>query len=120
MNIERLEALAARIEAMPHVDAQSPEEHGFNMRFYRNEYKCGTACCISGVAAEMMGDEFAWSDETATWLGLSDEYLSSLYFPHDSEIGCDQLRELIPPQHAAAVIRNLIKTGEVDWSVGAK
>jgi len=114
MNTERLEALAAKIETMPHVNAWNPSTSGFNMKRWRAREDCGTVCCIGGTADVMRKARTSSEERTGKWLGLDALTSNRLFYPY-------AVRDFssITPAHAAAVIRNLIKTGEVDWSVKA-
>lgn len=81
-------------------------------------HNCGTPCCIAGWAcAEKIeaGESIASHYVTAAVsLGLSLSKATSLFEP-PFHLDWDS----ISPAHAAAVLRNLADTGEVDWSVGA-
>jgi hypothetical protein len=97
MNKERLEQLAAHIEALP------PEK--FDMSKW-----CGTPCCIGGHAEKL----FKLDPTEEDTLGLDYDKLFSLFYPiirghHYSDPG------LANNTQAANVIRHLIKTGKVEW-----
>lgn len=118
MNIENLALLAERLEALP-----SPE-------FSMCHWNCGTAACIGGWTERWWPEQDAYDA-----LGLSDSYYGEakqLFFPNPhrcSELAddngranalCDRIwnrTQRLLPTDAAKVVRNLIATGKVDWSV---
>lgn len=116
MNVERLEALAALIETLPHERDVSSGD-AFTMSVWR----CGTAACIGGWAMVMMGykgaPSLSQSEEegmVAEWLGLAAAAAIQLFYPPSGH-GWDTYDD-IKPAEAVRVIRNLISTGEVYWS----
>jgi hypothetical protein len=132
MNIDRLEYIAKWLEA------GAPEEVGFGFDINHGIQvadHCSTTCCIAGAATQFFGDETGPALlEQAKQEGLADwnEYESglSVFKTAQELLGLSwtqavQLFEMFPdfpdapitPQLAAAVVRRLIKTGEVNWSV---
>lgn len=95
-------------------------------------YNCGTACCIAGTMGliyygESKVNEPDWiftDDRLCDDLGLDRWTMSELFMPWDyrdtnkfpGKNG--DVSPTITPQCAAKVIRHLIETGVVDWSVG--
>jgi hypothetical protein len=113
MNTERILKLADVIEAQPHTDIEA--ESGFTMLSY--SHVCGTPACIAGWAywletGKAIRVEQDVSVEAGALLDLGPSKQNQLFMPDFSWSG-------ITPPHAAAVLRNLAATGEVDWSVGA-
>lgn len=117
MNKERLETLAAIIEKLPHVidygtkeDVDKPAFSAFNM----NAWQCGSVACIGGWAQHLWVPDAHPADaidyEVANALGISIMQAAQLFFPDISDY------RAVTPAQAAAVIRNLIATGEVDWN----
>lgn len=119
-NLTRLADLLESPEAEGHFDIgtwfsyKMPSRiSGFAIR--QQLHNCGTTACIGGWAAALGGEEGtignAWSDkEVREWMGLPETgaYWSLCYaYPTES----------ITPKQAARVIRNLIATGSVDWSI---
>ena len=130
-------ATADTIEAL----AWSQDEGGragFTFSMHATGYECGTPACIAGwLAWQAYQREIllhrAWEtegsihvmDTSATLLGLDDEEKSSLFNPATWTVGGadfeidvrDRPGEPghISPRHAAACLRNLARTGKVDW-----
>lgn len=140
MNIDRLTKLAEWLESgAPHVadTITGIPVTGFDYRVgLASAGDCGTVCCIAGAAAQFWGEPA--EDHLAEWvealqgplpgpreaqffgpggigqeaslvLGLDDDTAEGLF--HDGEW------DEPDPQHAARVIRHLIATGTVDWSI---
>ena len=125
MNKERILALADLIEKQPHTPL--PAENGFNMADLVRE--CGTPSCIAGWAAwEAEGRPASVRTSTIGWAlereaqnylgleGVNKAELSpkaySLFYP--TYEGCFAYEDITPAQ-AAACLRHLAETGEVDW-----
>lgn len=126
MNKERLTEVALWLEA-------GAPERKFNMNRFLNTDEttplsnwCGTECCIAGyavtkyapeqvISAEMYGNV---DDIARDLLGLSNEDARQLFYAK-SPLGYSYTGqwEDISPYDAAIVVRNLIKTGEVNWSL---
>lgn len=87
--------------------------------------ECGTVCCIAGLTQAIWPEEF--KDKylfirAAEVLGISDEKFYGRSTLDDDENSLFYPRKVdnwdkITPAQAAKVIRNLIATGEVDWSI---
>lgn len=115
---------------------------GFDMATFKNngnliepvsDYtgnECGTTCCIAGkvyidnfdritsevtVTSEQCHDIYV--EEVGCWLGMSEKDIRALFYC-DSKgfIGSDINLDEVKPDHAASVIREFIKTGEVKWN----
>lgn len=111
MNTEYILNLADRIEKMPHTDVTDPS--GFTMVDYRHH--CGTPACIAGhvIDDERIDPNLVLCDEhevVAEVFGISEAKADSLCLAS----GVMRLN-LITPQWAAACLRHLARTGEVDW-----
>lgn len=90
---------------------------------------CTSAGCIAGHVSAlhvphprgMTLGEF-WlldhDDRAQARMGLSDRQSRALFTPDTNDGLPDISYERITRQHAAAVLRHLAMTGEVDWSVG--
>lgn len=105
------------------------KEDSLDMETVQEEYEnvlnwmpgdCGGAMCIGGAAEEFFGtDEECLKHESGTSFGakllsLTYEDANKLFFPWE-EFTIDDFQ--ITPEKAAQVVRHLIKTGEVDWSI---
>lgn len=126
MNIENLTILAEKLERLP------------TMHFSMRDWDCGTAACIGGWTNRWFPD--AESAYEALGLENGDNWEGTgrqLFYPGPGN--CPELRvdpddrgrgnDLydriwaecghpdLPPADAAKVVRNLIATGKVDWSV---
>jgi hypothetical protein len=122
MNIDRILNIADLIEAQPHTSYEA--QSGFSMEALTHE-SCYTPCCIAGwVTWEIEGrpKKISLWDVSISRVGeyLDIEFVSTylLCYPHD------YIKQLhwnkITPAQAASVLRNLARTGEVDWSSVAK
>lgn len=128
MNKERILALADLIEKQPHTG--EADLSGFNMEWLTHD--CGTPSCIAGWAAwendgrpskmDVDWGFYAVENRAATWMGFAEitEGLSEsedqtflLFYPQNPY---DDYHS-ITPSHAAAVLRNLAETGEVNWDI---
>lgn len=119
MNIERLTYIASWLE-------DGAPEHkgvaGFNMGDFEDITSCGTVCCIAGAAVYFFGDSRKGSMAQAEELleldiDTADDLCSPLT---DDAHYCVQNKDnprFISAERAARVIRNLIATGTVDWSI---
>lgn len=118
MNNARLETLADDLDDL--AEGQHPE-FIFHMgaildhyaRGFDDEPTCKTAGCMAGwVLFHHLGKrpgDFAVSDMAAHWLELDKRTASRLFFASEGMSA--------GPAECAIVVRNLIKTGEVDWSL---
>ncbi len=95
---------------------------GFNMNWYitdtsrsyndKMKHGCGTVACIAGWVAHMEGGPVSNAKERATRiLGIDVFTADDLFMGR----GVGNLAR-ISPAHAVAVIRNLAKTGRVEWA----
>lgn len=122
MNKERLEIIATWLEA------GAPHKHGvdgFSMREYRRSDGCDTVCCIAGAAQQFFAPEAVGLPESIhaaaqLLLDLHDTHADRLFMPlndfADFSAGPNK-PGYVTPMRAAKVIRHLMATGEVDWSV---
>lgn len=102
------------------ADFDKPDIPGFSMR--RAWYDCDSPSCIIGWTYQMFGDGKK-DAETAKLLGIPRRKSISLTMPsnrHAHWCARPGQYNYVTPEHAAAVLRNLAETGEVDWRVGAK
>lgn len=114
------------------------EAQNFDMRYW--EFNCGAPACIAGWARHLWGEEVGIYERfrarrprrhynapapraAAAALGIRDvETAMRLFEPQGypasfhAEPG---MANYVSSGHAAAVLRHLADTGEVDWSVGA-
>lgn len=114
MNVERINALADLIETLPHVGIL--EKEGFNMANY--QHPCGTPACIAGfaIATYGTGDHFFSNDPSALaadLLNIEMYVACDLFHVYSS----NKVMSQITPSEAAATLRHLATTGEVDWSI---
>lgn len=123
MNKRRLVKLAEWLEA------GAPEKKGvagFDMSSYVEVRKCGTVCCLAGAAQCFFDPKHTvknlnkwWPDwdwsEAAELLGLDPTTADALF--HPDQISDTMCWEHIKPKQAARVVRHLIETGKVDWTV---
>lgn len=116
MNTDNIRRLADIIEQQPHTTVSALS--GFTMLNWTHD--CGTPACIAGWAnylhnsdgREQVRMESAY--RARLWLGLGEEDADELFGIGEDDPGL----ESVTPTHAAAVLRHLADTGEVDWSVG--
>lgn len=118
MEVGRIRKLASAIEKQPHVAPSA--DKGFNMWGYN--HPCGTPSCIAGWAiykfkSTRPGPFETKHDHAARILNLDDRRALRLFDPE--HYGSMEDMRQVTPNHAAAVLRHLADTGEVDWSVGA-
>lgn len=123
MNKKRLLAVAEAI-TQAHVLQGDARGMGFNMNHFCTAYpgmdfnsqECGSVGCIAGWALSMFTQkqpsQFTF-DEAGRELGLNSVTADMLFFGR----GCELELFEIHPYHAAAVIRHLVETGEVEWDI---
>ena len=125
MKTETIRRLADRIEACAEVEilAYKPDM-GPSFTMFCPSYACGAAACILGHNQEMHGrvDKTCTPSTVSTLsddLGIEFDQAIELCTPandyvdfriHKGESGH------ITKAHAVAVLRNLMDTGEVDWT----
>lgn len=113
MNKELILKVADEIEAMPHSNLQAKRvRSGFNMSDWFERYPCGTVCCIGGHLTRRMSVDL---DGVADRLGITRYQADTLCFAVGRKPGTALSQ--IKPSQAAAVLRHLAETGNVDWSV---
>jgi hypothetical protein len=122
MNIERLLELAAAIELIPHTYLANPfgRDTVPLKAFSMSVWRCDTIGCIGGWTNYLYppADGRSISREAASKLGLDEVTADQLFFP-GMESGWNPQWEYadVTPAMAAMVIRNLVDTGTVDWSL---
>lgn len=127
LNVERLSELADWLEAgAPHKHITFKMNHFIDPKLIDStkpctkDNICGTACCIAGAATMFYHPEVFhvytdvvmdvnYHDLAREALGLNDDQARQLFYANLSDL------DYITPEWAAKVIRNLIKTGKVDW-----
>lgn len=115
MNKERLLHLAEVIERAPHERGKWAESGYFAplTAFTMELWHCGSVGCIGGWACKLFNDgNVVGTEEVAPLLGLSFETANTLFYPPNR---LDY--SSITPAQAATVIRHLVETGEVDWTI---
>jgi hypothetical protein len=111
MNVDNIKKVLAWLE---HPEPTQPR---FDMTYFYDEDSCGTVCCIGGYAALLSGnidDEQLYSGISAEYLGLDTHTARQLVYARGAR-GAHHL-DSITREWAAACVRNLLETGEVDWS----
>jgi hypothetical protein len=117
MNRERILALADLIEEQPHTDEEADE--GFTMESITHD--CGTPACIAGWAAwealgRQRGDLYSIHTDldakAREFLDIDPLKAEDLFYPPFPIVYAT-----VTPSEAAATLRHLAETGEVDWSV---
>lgn len=128
MNKKRLLHLANLIEAAPHDLARDVDGNGFDMSVWNMDHNCGTTACIAGWAVLTFGAELSSAQSTAEYaralLGLSRDVAAELFMPvhpdnddredHDDPEFVQLDYDTITPSMAAAQLRNVAETGQVD------
>ena len=115
MNVERINLLADVIEVEPEVKVSLPRS-GFDMR--REFHECGSPACIEGYARKLF--RCPLGEDLLPVLGITPSQAIELFMPgncHASFLASPGNPLWVTPQHAAAVLRHLARTGKVDWSV---
>ena len=136
MNVKNVLKLADRIECLENTTKFAkhgrPAQAGtFSMR--NISHTCGLPACISGWAFHLAVEEFHATPPKdqhkcnlngSGWLGFDEykdrEILKNLFVPRYHEAHTwDKPGETgyISSKRAAAVLRHLAETGEVDWSI---
>lgn len=131
MNIELLTKVAEWLEnGAPHEDTG----FGFDIMYWNNDISnldldfyepkpwnsnCKTVCCIAGAAVQFSdtSDSNNILSSAQELLGLNKTTSTDLFEPWESDTYYNLTFEEITPDLSAKVIRNLIKTGKVDWSI---
>ena len=123
LHTDRILQLADVIEQQPDTSVEAPS--GFSMSDVR--HYCGTPCCIAGWALAAAGDTGPESMDlgnyvdvftrAGNYLGLVGEQDMDLFAPaYTVALLGDENH--ITARHAAAVLRHLAETGEIDWRIG--
>ena len=112
MNSERILELADIIEAQPDVPSGAPA--GFNMKWVH--HSCGTPSCIAGWAETLEWSTGNLGQDLGVTLARADDIIMPI--SREAHFRAEPDRPgYITAAHAAAMLRNLARTGEVDWSV---
>lgn len=133
MHRERIQALITYLEDLSKAETEAVM--GFNMNVYvfagttsagymdKSGHNCGTVGCIAGHTAllgrlftpEMIEPEMDTTEVfrfARDYLELGNEESQNLFMPqHPVEWG------KVTPQHAVRVLKKLLETGEVCWSI---
>jgi hypothetical protein len=125
---QRMEAMAKWLEtqnkAIPMGIMPGKGRVGFNMSdWLKGAPECGTVVCMGGLACQMF-EPFSYNQHkqrgytdvmyrAKVLLGLDFEQSMALFCPEPREVGMPLSK--ISPKRAAAVLRNFIATGRVDW-----
>lgn len=115
MNKELILKVADEIEAMPHVevdDFYNFASGGFSMDSWRDT-------ALDGGTVSSVGGHISKLDNLASWavadaLGISTNEAAELCYPSTT----NDWRSILPSQ-AAAVLRHLAETEQVDWSIAS-
>ena len=133
MNIERLSEIATWLEAgapheeggmafdMNYVYFTQEEAAGLFGKSHVLPKDCGSVACIAGTAVAWYNPDYLnnyCEGYAAQALGLTEKEAVMLFSPLDYYYD-DGLPDF-SPKSVAKVIRNLIKTGKIDWSVADK
>lgn len=101
----------------------------FDMRhWYFKPTDCGTAMCIGGALTQFntVFDGSQDGSDIENLMGVPDEFFTDLFYPGDQKVdfysdGDPEEAEKFPeyteitPQWAAATIRDMLDTGEINW-----
>ena len=122
MRKDRIRQLAEVIEKCEdnyNRPVDDEKDSSFTMRLVW--YDCGTPACISGWTRTLFGDGIHGSDIDSELLGISSATGQRLFLPFEGGVYWAEPPDsprYITAKHAAAVLRNLADTGELDWTVG--
>ena len=102
-----------------YIEGLEPEQYDQRHVAHPHGSLCGTPACIAGHAAWLVGNWCRWGSRTFSarvWLDLSSFQADCLF---DSmpfgPFGTEPDISAPTPQDAAATLRHLAETGEVDW-----
>lgn len=140
---DALEKVAQWLEAgAPHVllDVTGRRLDGFDMEYGVTQAACGTSCCIAGavyqfeglghngsyasfwsdvnpIAKDFLVGEYSFDDDN---ISEQRDELAKLFLPWDyyeNEYGENESRHFNDTERAAKVVRHLLATGYIDWTV---
>ena len=130
---EQLDYAVAHPQSCEYMGDDDVECDAYEPIFSMDRYfhPCGAASCIAGHALSMAASEDDLGDfaldanekqeeRARKYLGLAQEQADALFLPKNAEANMDARpgqNGYISPQRAAAVLRRLAETGEVNWSV---
>ena len=118
MNKKRILELADTIDGLPTVvyGTNDPNSHSFCME--ATNHPCGSPACLAGWTDELWNPDkypdplgIAGTGREMELFEPREPWATYFHRPHQDGF--------ITSEHAAAVLRNLAETGEVDWTVGA-
>ena len=97
------------------IECIKSEKYPFDMR-ETAVAECGTPGCIAGHAAAInpaLREGMTWDVfPVGKWLGMAPEQAVEAFFPAE---GIWRALEGITREHALAMLRHYLVTGEVDW-----
>lgn len=103
-----MEAGAMTHVPSPYSAIEKIDGHLFKMVNWRDEYKCGTVCCIGGSAEVLGGMPRGRMDNASNRLAEEgNRNLNTLFFEWAGDP---------TPKQAAIALRGYLTTGETDWS----
>jgi hypothetical protein len=110
------------------LDAGGKHVASFDMRRWFSSDGCGTAMCIGGALTQFNDDlrGFLEGGEIEEVMSVPKDFFDVLFYPGDMKRGeeesgdyeeADKLPEYfeVTPQWAAATIRDMLDTGEINW-----
>lgn len=108
------------------MDAKTGFESGFCMEDYfhwnddENGHECQSPSCIAGHILYMTGkktDYYGVADTAAEIAGLNSSQREELFIPDTGLYYAVKSPWDVTAKEAAKVIRNLVETGKVDWTI---
>ena len=124
MNTELINKTADIIEQAEHSTETGPYQaeesiRGGRTRYFcmnYDRYKCGSPACIYGYACLLAGEKINKENDIIhlnRLFDLGDEgQAEEIYIAVKNHISLDE----ITPEWAAAMLRKLVETGNVDWA----
>lgn len=109
--------------------AQHTKKLDFNMNHFSAAVPCGTTCCIAGAIYQLnrkkldplLPEDFIKSRDPINQcyvlgkaIGMTRDQVHNLFFAGD-ERGRSYDLDDIPPELAAAMVREFLETGEANW-----
>jgi len=107
------------IDHLEHLDNSEDSPCGFDMNFEadardNSKHPCGSACCIGGHAALLLGnEEMCPEDALSQFCDIPSNDAEQLCWPgrrHEVTYALTTLEDVLP------VLRHYRDTGEIDWS----
>ena len=118
VHTQRQMRLANLLDGMPHHTVVEPEEEGFNLAVWWDGL-CTSVGCIGGWTLQLMQqDGIPFGNRNAEqaamhYLGLNPAQAGAIFYPNDEQLPLEYSE--VDADHAAAVVRHLAETGEVNW-----